>query len=251
VIAEVLERSAAVPVRHLDAWERLVDLLEERDEAHAVASCAAAANLFGLALFGDPADHEAVADLAALYGHHRLARLQHRHGSPLEQHPALPLTTRAVRRLVAPGLAERLAADPLTCDRVEQIGDASLRAAHALLVQGVDRTWAVPVLDSVAELADISAHGTVVEWRHHMALVLTSPWSPYTTRIAEIAQQAGDPHTAAVVAAFIDLSREQAADAGLGPSRRLTGGRGAAGRSLGAPAGAVATYLGGTTRLRG
>lgn len=251
IVAEVLERTPDVPVQDLDAWERLLDLVEQRDGVHAIPSCSATANLFGLAVFGDTLDHEALADLAALYGHQRLARLQHRHASPLEHHPALPLTTRAVRRLVAPGLAARLEIDLMTCDRVEEIDDASLRAAHALLVQGVDRSWTVPVLDSVAELRDIATHGTVVEWRHHMAMVLSAPWSAYTDRIAELAQEAGDAHAASVVATFIDLSREHAAGAGLDPLRREIGGLATAGRSLGTPAGVVATYLGGTTRRRG
>lgn len=224
VIVEALDRTAWVPDQDLDAWERLLDLVELQSGLHAVPACAAAANLFGLAVFGDVLDHAALSDLAHALGHRRLARLQHRHGSPLEGHPALPLTSRAIRRMLAADLRQRLAEDPLTEHRAEQIDNASLRAAHALLVQGVDRTWVVPVLDSPAELVDIVSHGTVVEWRHQLALVMADPWSPYTTRIARLAEDSGKPYAAQVIASLVDLCREQAAEGGVDPLPREIGG---------------------------
>lgn len=224
IVVEVLDRTAWVPDHDLDAWERLLDMVETQDGLHAVPACAAAANLFGLAVFGDVLDHDALADLSRHLGHTRLGRLQHRHGAPLEGHPALPLTSRAIRRMFEPDLRARLAEDPITEDRAERIAHASLRAGHALLVQGVDRTWAVPVLDSPEELVDIAAHGTVVEWRHQLALVMTDPWSPYTARIVDFAEQAGRSNAAAVIAALVDLCREQAAEAGRDPLPREIGG---------------------------
>ncbi|KRA31194.1 MULTISPECIES: hypothetical protein [unclassified Nocardioides] len=215
ITGDVLGRVGQVGTNDLDAWERLLQFLEEHeDNTFASPADAATANLVALALFGEAGDHAALADLAGQLGHERLARLQHRHGSPLESHPGLPLTSEAVRRLVASDLRERLAADPRTAARVEAVDDTCLRAAHALLNQGTDRTWTVPVLDSVEELLDIAERGTIVEWRHHMAMVTAQPWSPYTGRIVALAQEAGKSHTASVIAAFVDLCRERTIAAG-------------------------------------
>ncbi|WP_182379570.1 hypothetical protein [Nocardioides sp. WS12] len=215
ITGNVLGRVGRVATNDLDSWERLLLVLEEHEEnTFASPADAAAANLVALALFGDATDHAALADLAEQLGHERLARLQHRHGSRLEPHTGLPLASEAVRRLVASGLREQLVADPATSERAEAVADAGLRAAHALLSQGVDRAWTVPVLDSVEELLDIAERGTIVEWRHHLAMVIAQPWSPYTGRIVELAQDAGKSHTAAVIAALVDLCREQATSAG-------------------------------------
>ncbi|GAB2969763.1 hypothetical protein [Nocardioides montaniterrae] len=224
VILEALDRTVIVPSEDLDAWERLLDFIEANDGMHSVPACAATANLFGLAIFDDVLDHAALADLSDLLGGKRLAKLQHRHGAPLESHAGLPLATRAIRRMVASDLRDRLAADPMTEQGAERITWASLRAAQALMVQGVDRTWAVPVLDSAEELADVASRGTIVEWRHQLALVMGDPWSPYSTRLVEIAELAGKSYAAAVIAAFVDLCREEAAEAGHDPLPREIGG---------------------------
>lgn len=224
IVIEALDRTAGVPDEDLDAWERLLKLVETHDGVHAVEVCAAAANLFGLAVFDDVTDHVALADLSGILGHARAATLQHRHGTSLEVHAGLPLTTRAIRCMVAPELRGRLAQDPTTEQRVDRIVDASLRAAHALLGQGNDSTWAVPVLDSPHELDDIASHGTVVEWRHHFALVSTNPWSAYTARIVEIAELAGRSDAAVVITAIVDLCRQEAAVAGRDPAPRESGG---------------------------
>jgi hypothetical protein len=215
ITGDVLGRVAQVGADDLDAWERLLLFLEDHeDNTFASPADASAANLVALALFDEVTDHAALADLAGQLGHERLARLQHRHGSPLESHPGLPLTSEAVRRLVASDLRERLAADPRTATHVEAIADTCLRAAHALLNQGTDKTWTVPTLDTIEELLDIAEQGTIVEWRHHMAMVTAKPWSPYTGRIVDLAQQAGKSHTASVIAAFVDLCREKATSVG-------------------------------------
>jgi hypothetical protein len=224
IVIEALDRTSWVPAEDLDAWERLLDFIESHDGMHAVPACAAAANLFALAVFDDVLDHAALADLSGILGHARLAKLQHRHGAPLEVHAGLPLTSRALRRMVSPDLRERLSEDPITEHRAERIGDASLRAAHALLLQGTDRSWTVPVLDSPEELIDIASEGTVVEWRHHSAMVMADPWSAYTARIVELAELAGRSYVATVIAAFVDLCREQAAEAGHDPFPREIGG---------------------------
>ncbi|NYI99885.1 hypothetical protein HNR19_000584 [Nocardioides thalensis] len=215
IIREVLDRWEDVADADLHVWERYLGLLEEHAQApHATAACAATANLVGLGLFAAPRDYLALADLAEMLGHERLARIQHRYGVPLESHPGLQLTTEALRSMLAEGLHERLARHPLTLGRLEAIDNACLRAAHALLLQGIDRDWSVPVLDSIDELVDIAENGTIVEWRHHMAMVTASAWAPYTGRLVEIAAESGHPHAAAVIAAIIDLCRDQSATEG-------------------------------------
>lgn len=215
IIREVLDRSTDVADGDLHLWERYLGLLEEHAQhPHATAACAATANLVGLGLFAAPRDYLALADLAETLGHERLARIQHRYGVPLESHPGLQLTTEALRSMLAEGLHERLARHPLTADRLEAIDNACLRAAHALLLQGIDRDWSVPVLDSIDELVDIAENGTIVEWRHHMAMVTASAWAPYTGRLVEIAAESGHAHSAAVIAAIIDLCRDKAAAEG-------------------------------------
>ena len=218
VVVDVLARADRVAgsghSTYGTSWDRMLRLLGEQQEAqHATPTLAATANLVGLALFGDPLDHAALADLAEVLGHDRLARIQHRHGQQLEADPSLPITTRAVRRMLAEGLRERLLADPVTAARAEVVDDASLRAAHALLLQGIDRSCPAPTVESVDEFLDVAAHGTVTEWRHLMALATESAWSPYAVRLAELAQDAGHQHAASVIAALIDLCREQQQEA--------------------------------------
>jgi hypothetical protein len=204
IVVDVLDRAARAAWpgpgshrHHRVAWDRLLRLLDgRRDALHATATCAASANLVGLAVYGDRADHAALADLAELLGHDRLARLQHRYGRQLEPDASLPIATEVVRRLLADGL-----------------GDAGLRAAHALLQQGIDHACPTPQVDSVEELLDIAGNGSITEWRHLMALATESAWSPYAVRLVELAAEAGHPHAASVIAALIDLSREQQAEA--------------------------------------
>ncbi|TNM46141.1 hypothetical protein FHP29_04255 [Nocardioides albidus] len=210
VIDETLSRTRGVQAEDLDVWERLLALVEEHEDiSHTLPACAAAANLVGLALFGDVEELAALSGLADELGHDRLARLQHRYGTALETDARLPVTTAAMRRMLVPGLVRRLASHPGTAPRSGTIDDTCLRAAHALLVQGVDRAWTVPLLDSVEELVDIAAHGTVHEWRHHVAMIMADPWSPYASRIVELADQAGPSHAVAVFRSVVDLCRAQ------------------------------------------
>ncbi|MBM7516346.1 hypothetical protein [Nocardioides nitrophenolicus] len=210
VIDDTLDRTAAVAGDDHDVWTRLIALVEEHDDiSHTLPACAATANLVGLALFGRVEDHTALAALADELGHDRLARIQHRYGTALETDSRLPMTTAALRRMLVPGLGRRLARHPRIGAHSAAIDDACLRAAHALLVQGIDRAWTVPSLDSVEELADIAAHGTIAEWRHHVAMVVADPWSPYVSRIIDLAHQAGATHAASGLTAIIDLCREQ------------------------------------------
>ncbi|GAB3862320.1 hypothetical protein GCM10028801_27670 [Nocardioides maradonensis] len=251
ILTEVLDRAAGVRPRDLDAWERLLDLVADgdgSDASNALAATAAAANLFALAAFDDVLDHEALADLADLLGHDHLARLQHGHSAVLENHLALPLTTRAIRRMLAPQLRARLIADGCSLTIASGVAATSLRGGHALLTQGLDPRWSVPLIDAPEEVVDIIRHGTVAEWRHHMALLVADPWSAYSTRLVELAAHTGDDHTAALVVALIDLCREQDPRNGVGAPFRAFNGREAAEGSTGAPAGVPARHLGGATQ---
>ncbi|MDQ6523556.1 hypothetical protein RB608_08105 [Nocardioides sp. LHD-245] len=210
VLDGALARTHRVRPEDLDVWARLVALVEEHPElSHTLPACAASANLVGLALLGDVEDHAALSGLVGELGHKRLARLQHRYGTALETDSRLPVTSAALRRILAPGLTRRLAAHPRTAHRSETIDDTCLRAAHALLLQGVNRTWTVPRLDSVEEFADIAAHGTINEWRHHVAMIIADPWSPYVDRIVDLARQVGRSHPSRIITAIVALCREQ------------------------------------------
>ncbi|UMG93613.1 helix-turn-helix transcriptional regulator [Nocardioides sp. TF02-7] len=57
------------------------------------------------------------------------------------------------------------------------------------------------------EFVDIAERGTVVEWRHHLSMVVAGPWSPYSYRLVELARELG-PHLERVVADVIELCRE-------------------------------------------
>jgi len=247
IVAGVLDRASGVTGRDLDAWERLLDLLADHDGTAAIEGTAAAANLFALAVFDDVTDHEALTDLAGLLGHQRLARLQHRHGSALETHPALPVTTRAIRRLLRPDLRARLLADACPPELVAEVDAASLRGAHALLCQGVDRSWMVPVLDAPEEVLDIVRRGTVTEWRHQMALLMRDPWSAYAVRLTELAEQTGDARIASVVTGLVELSRERATPGTDQVRHGDSGDRPVAALGAGGPADA-ARHLGGATQ---
>ncbi|HJQ07702.1 MAG TPA: hypothetical protein VJ872_19780 [Nocardioides sp.] len=248
IVTEVLDRADGVRPRDLDAWERLLDLVADRDGTHAMPATAAAANLFALAAFDDVLDHEALADLADLLGHDHLARIQHGHSALLDTHRALPLTTRAIRRMLAPQLRSRLIADGCSLTTASGVAATSLRGGHALLTQGLDPRWSVPLIDAPEEVVDIVRHGTVAEWRHHMALLVADPWSAYSTRLVHLAARTGDEHTATLVAAIVGLCREQTTRNGVGAPFRVFGDPLVLEGSTGAPAGVPARHLGGVTQ---
>jgi len=228
VVDGVLARTHRVSAGDLDVWARLVALAEEHaDISPTLPACATAANLVGLAVFGDDRDVAALVGLVDELGPERVARLQHRYGGALETDSRLPLTTAALRRMLASGPLGRRSTDAA---HGPAFGDTCLRAAHALLVQGVDRAWTVPTLESVEELVDITTHGTVNEWRHHVAMLMSEPWSAYSDRLLELARRCADPSSASVVRAVVELCRDQA------PTGRH---RGATGHAL-----AATPYLG-------
>lgn len=223
VIDGTLARTRFVAADDHDVWARLIALVEEHEDiTHTLPACAATANLVGLALFGGIEDHTALVALADELGHDRLARLQHRYGTALETDSRLPVTTAAMRRMLVPGLERRLASHARTASRSEVIDDACVRAAHTLLVQGIDRAWTVPTLDSVEEFVDIAVHGTINEWRHHVAMIIADPWSPYVSRIIDLAQQVGTTHAATVVTTIVDLCREDHGATGRPRTRPAT-----------------------------
>ncbi|HWJ83615.1 MAG TPA: hypothetical protein VNS55_15355 [Nocardioides sp.] len=209
IVGDVLARAERVlgletaPAAHRTARARLGRMVaDQRDRAAdpgVAAACAATANLVGLGVLGDTADLIATSELAGLLGHERLARLQHRHGWQLESDPTLPVATAAVRTL----LGEEVR------DRADAVADTCLRAAYALLRQGVDPTRVAPPLESLEEYVDLAEDGTITEWRQLLAMVLESPWSPETQQLVELAAASGRPHAASVVAALVDLCRAE------------------------------------------
>ncbi|TQK69623.1 hypothetical protein [Nocardioides sp. SLBN-35] len=209
VIDDALARTRGVASEDHDVWARLIALVEEHEDiSHTLPACAATANLVGLALFDGIEDHTALTALADELGHVRLARLQHRYGTALETDSRLPVTTAAMRRMLVPGVGRRHHRHARTT-ALDAFDDTRLRAAHALLVQGVDRAWTVPMLDSVEELVDIVAHGTINEWRHHVAMIIADPWSAYPGRIIDLARQVGTTHATAVVTTIVEMCRDQ------------------------------------------
>jgi len=209
LVHDVLRRAGRVtePV-DLAVWARFLDLLDRhRDNPEAGPHRAVLANLLAVVAFDDVTDYAIVTDLADRFGHDRLAALHHRVSRFLEPDPSLPLTTTAVRHLVAPDLRPRLLADPATADRAEGIAEACSRAAVALLFEGVDPDWSLPTIRTVGEFEGWARTGSVVEWRHHLAMVAASPWSPYTRRLTDFARRANLPHAARTIEACIDVCR--------------------------------------------
>lgn len=256
IVCDALAREARLTgSRDIGTWRRLLGVLEtHRDDERAATSSAVAANLVAIAAFGDPADYASLAWLADGLGHERLARLQHRAGRFLEADPALPWTTSAVRRLVAPDLAERLLRCPGTAPRAGRITESCSVAARALLFEGIDPDWALPMVDSVEELLEVTDHGSIVEWRHHLAMVAASPWSTYSRRLVELAVAADRPHASAAIEACVEMCREKHKDREreqvAQAIRRLVAVSGATQREfaswIGTSASRLSTYVAGT-----
>jgi hypothetical protein len=211
LVCATLDRAdRIVPRRHGETWDRLLQLLDHRgSDPRALAECAVAANLVALEAFDDPEDYAAVADLTEDLGPDRLAQLQHRSSRLLEADPSLPWTTSVVRRLVVVGLRERLL-EALPAGRfASETAVACGRAAELLVFKGIDLTWTAPLISTVDEFLAMTDESSIVEWRHHLAMVAASPWSPYTHRLIELAKAADRPHSVTTLEACVERCREQ------------------------------------------
>jgi|GEM_PF-468041 len=196
MVAAVLDRAGRVAEPDLREWHRFLNLLDRhRTNPKAAVSCAVLANLVGIAAFGDDSDFVTLEELTCLLGTERVAAVQHRSARFVEPDLTYPITTIALRRMVA--------APPDTSV------DTSIRAAVALLLEGVDPDLFLPVIRTQAELLGVVDGGSVLEWRHHLAMIAASPWSPYSRHLAELATEASRPGVALVVDHFTQVCREQ------------------------------------------
>lgn len=200
IVAGVLARADRVTEPHTWEWDRFLHLLERhRTNPRAALNCGVLANLVGLAVFGAPADFTALTELGRRLGPERLAAVQHRTARFIEPAPTFPITTAALRRMA---VGEYV--DP----------------AVALLLEGVEPDRFLPVIRTRAELVGVVDAGTVLEWRHHLAMIAASPWSPYSQRLVELATKAHRQPAATIVERFTEVcqgqhkerEREQVAD---------------------------------------
>jgi len=195
VVASVLARSDRAERDGLE-WQRFLRLLDRhRQNPRAALNCGVLANLIGLAAFGDAADLAALGELSDRLGVERVAAVQHRAARFVEPDLTFPITTTAVRRMVA--APPQPAATP------------SLDSAVALLLEGLDLDRFLPVIRTEAQLLGAVDGGSVLEWRHHLGMIAASPWSPYSRRLVDLAESAGRPHAAAVVEQVTEICREQ------------------------------------------
>jgi len=196
VVASVLARSDRVAECDVHEWQRFLRLLDRhRQNPRAALNCGILANLVGLAAFGDAADLAALGELSDRLGVERVAAVQHRAARFVEPDPTFPITTTAVRRMVA--------APP------HSPATPSLDSAVALLLEGLDLDRFLPAIRTEGELLGAVDGGSVLEWRHHLGMIAASPWSPYSRRLVDLAESAGRPHAAAVVEQVTVICREQ------------------------------------------
>ena len=237
----MLARADRVPPADQREWTRFLGLIERhRLNPQASLNCGVLANLIGIAAFGDDADLVTLAELGCLFGVDRVAAVQHRAARFIEPDATFPITTAAVRRMMG------ASAHP--------DADTVLDAAVALLLEGVDLDLSLPVIRTEAELLGVIDHGSVLEWRHHFAMIAASPWSPYPGHLAKLAQQAARPEVAAVVDRFTDVCRdhhkEREREQVAGEVRRLVAVSGATQRRfahwVGTSPSRLSTYISGT-----
>jgi hypothetical protein len=196
MVAAVLARADRVPATDLREWDRFLALLERhRDNPKAALNCGVLANLVGIAAFGEDSDFVTLAELTALIGVERVAALQHRSARFIEPDPTFPITTIALRRMVA--------ASP------HPVAGPVLRSVIALLQEGIDLDLRLPVIRTRAELVGLVGTGSILEWRHHLAMIAGSPWSPYPSHLIRLSRQAELPHVAEVIDRFTEVCRER------------------------------------------
>jgi transcriptional regulator with XRE-family HTH domain len=195
MVAAVVARADRVPATDVPEWNRFLGLIERhRQNPKAALNCGVLANLVGIAAFGDDADFVTLSELGCLLGVERVAAVQHRAARFIEPDPTFPITTIAVRRMVA--------ATP------QPGAGSTLDSVIALLHEGVDLDLYLPVIRTEAELLGVVDGGSVLEWRHHLAMIAASPWSPYPRHLVDLAGQADRPEVAEVVDRFTEVCRE-------------------------------------------
>lgn len=189
VVADVLARADRVDEPFLREWSSLLGLLERhRANPKAVINCGVLANLVGIAAFGDAADFAALDGLTRRLGSERVATVQHRAARFVEPDPTFPLTTIAIRQLVA-------------ASRID--------AAVALLHEGIDADEFLPVVTTHAQLLGVIEDGSVLEWRHHLSMIVASPWSPYARHLIDLSEKIDHPLAAVLIEQFTEVCRDR------------------------------------------
>ena len=170
-------------------WNSLLGLLERhRANPKAAMNCGVLANLVGIAAFGDAADFAALDGLSRRLGGERVAAVQHRAARFIEFDPTFPLTTIAIRQMVA-------------ASRID--------AAVALLHEGIDADEFLPVVTTHAQLLGVIEDGSVLEWRHHLSMIVVSPWSPYARHLIDLSETIDRPQAAALIEQFTEVCRDR------------------------------------------
>lgn len=196
MVAAVLARADRLPAADGTEWDRFLSLVgRHRLNPKAALNCGVLANLVGIAAFGDDADLVTLSELNHQLGVDRVAAVQHRAARFVEPDPTFPITTAALRRMVA--------------SSPHPVVGSILDSAVALLLAGVDPDQALPVIRTGAELVGVVDGGSVLEWRHHLAMIAASPWSPYPPHLVDLARQAGRPRVAEVVDRFTEVCRDR------------------------------------------
>lgn len=195
-VVTALSRAERVGPEDAATWDRFVGILDrQRSRPRTAITCGVLANLVGIATFGDAADFVVLTDLSARLGATRLAAVQHRTARFVEPDPSFPVTTRALHRMVV------ASAHP--------VASGSLDSAVTLLAEGVDADAFLPVIRTAAELRGLVEGGSVLEWRHHLAMIAASPWSPYSRHLVALAIAIERPLAGEVIERYTDLSRDR------------------------------------------
>jgi transcriptional regulator with XRE-family HTH domain len=88
------------------------------------------------------------------------------------------------------------------------VAAAHVDAAVALLHVGIDPDEFLPVITTQTQLLGVVDGGSVLEWRHHLSMIVASPWSPYARHLVDLAAAIGRSEVAAVVEGFTELCRD-------------------------------------------
>lgn len=209
ILFATLDRADRVPAEHAALWDRFVRILEQNQaDPRSTARCAVLANLVSIIVFDEPADYAATAELEAQVGQSRLARLQQRAATALEDDPALPWTTIAVRRLLRWDLENRLGNHPATEVDVD-VATTCAVIAQNLVFEDLDPEGvaATPIV-TVAQLHRLLDHGSITDWRAQLSAVAASPWGPYADQLLALAQSSDRPSALAAVAGSVEQCQE-------------------------------------------
>ncbi|KRB78434.1 hypothetical protein ASE01_03980 [Nocardioides sp. Root190] len=213
VLLRVLDRAGTVAPEHAPMWEAFLTILEQnQSDPRSTARCAVLANLVALVAFDETSDYVATSHLVDHLGERRLARLQHRASIALDTSTSLPWASAAARRLLAPDLQARLAADPATTHEAAPLATTCASVARALVFEDLDTEQATAPITSVDALVDLLDTGTLPEWRIHLGMIAASPWGSYADLLVTLAKESGRPVLLASTESSVEQCREWCRD---------------------------------------